>query len=390
MPFPRRETAIVGVYVTEQGKLPHRTGMSLQLEAVKGALDDAGLTAEDVDGIITNVNQINPMGMVPHMTWGEQFNNRPLSLMDIGQTSGGLAKAAAAIHAGLCNVVVYVWGQSGFRIGPGGTPATSTAPRTQEWSHTIWGAYMTAWYAIWAQRYMHEFGATSEELAEASVVMRYHATLNPDSIMGSRGPISTADVVQSRMIASPLHLLDCAIDNDGGYAVVITSAERAKSLKRKPVYVLGGAESTYIDPYINIDVPWFPEDGKSVRKATDMAFAMAGVSRDDIDVAGLYDCFSITVLRDLEEMGFCKIGEAADYIKGGRIQLGGALPVNPHGGLLSCSHNGSPHGMHTIEVVKQLRGECGKRQVNNAKIGVSLAQGSAVHGHASTLIMATE
>ena len=117
---------------------------------------------------------------------------------------------------------------------------------------------------------------------------------------------------------------------------------------------------------------------------------MAGVSRDDIDVAGLYDCFTITTIRDLEEMGFCKLGEGADYVQGGTIRLGGRLPTNTHGGLLSCSHNGSPHGMHTIEVVKQLRGECEGRQVENAKIGISLAQGTAVHGVASTLIMATE
>ncbi len=390
MAFPTRKTAIVGIYLTEQGKLPHRTGASLQLEAVKGALDDAGLKPEDVDGLVTQANAINPMGVNPHMSWAELFNNRPLGLLETGQASGGLAKAATAISAGMCEVVVYVWGQAGFRIGPGGTRATEGAPRTAEWSHTIWGAYMTAWYAIWAQRYMHEFGATSLQLAQVAVDARYHATLNPDSMMGHRGPITVEDVMNSRMIASPLHLLDCSQDNDGGYALVITSAERAKSLKKKPVYVLGGAESTYIDTYINIDKHWFPKEGKAVKRTADRAFEMAGVSRDDIDVAGLYDCFTITTIRDLEEMGFCKLGEGADYVQGGTIRLGGRLPTNTHGGLLSCSHNGSPHGMHTIEVVKQLRGECDGRQVENAKIGISLAQGTAVHGVASTLIMATE
>ena len=117
---------------------------------------------------------------------------------------------------------------------------------------------------------------------------------------------------------------------------------------------------------------------------------MAGVTRDDIDVAGLYDCFTITTIRDLEELGFCGVGEGADYIQGGTLRLGGKMPVNTHGGLLSCSHNGIPGGMHTIEVVKQLRGECGERQVKDAKIGLSLAQGEAVHGQTGTLIMATD
>ena len=390
MAFPTRKTAIVGVHVTEQGKLPHRTGASLQLESVKGALEDAGLTAEDVDGMVTQGNSINPMGMAPHMLWAEQFNNRPLGLMEMGQGSGGLAKAATAIDSGMCEVVVYVWGQAGFRIGPGGTPKPDKAPKVPEWAHTVWGAYMTPWYALWAQRYMHEFGATSEQLAEVAVAARGHAVLNPDSIMGKRGPIDVEDVVTSRMIASPLHLLECAQDNDGGYAMVITSAERAKSLKKEPVYILGGAEATYIDPYVNIDKPWFPAQGKAVKRTADRAFGMAGVSRDDMDVAGLYDCFTITVLRDLEEMGFCKLGEGADYVQGGTIRLGGKLPTNTHGGLLSCSHNGSPHGMHTIEVVRQLRGECGGRQVAGAHLGVSLAQGQAVHGTASTLVMASD
>src|SRR5690349_9771753 len=128
--------------------------------------------------------------------------------------------------------------------------------------------------------------------------------------------------------------------------------------------------------------------GHSVRRSGDVAFAQAGVSRDDIDVAGLYDCFTVTMLRDLEEMGFCKLGEGADYFAEGHTRLGGSMPANTDGGLLSNSHNTNPSGMHTVEVVRQLRGECGLRQVSGARIGVSLAQGYAVHGMAGTLIMA--
>ncbi len=247
---------------------------------------------------------------------------------------------------------------------------------------------MTPWYAMWAQRYMHDFGVTSADLAQVAVTHRYHATLNPDSIMGSRGEITVDDVLGSRVVASPLHLLDCAIDNDGGYAIVIASEAVARSCRKTPVWVLGGAESAYTDIYSSISDPWFPEEGKAVRRTADLAFAQAGVTRDDIDVAGLYDCFTVTMLRDLEEMGFCKLGEGAGYFAEGHTRLGGSMPANTDGGLLSNSHNTNPSGMHTVEVVRQLRGECGARQVPEAKIGISLAQGYAVHGMAGTLIMA--
>ena len=182
---------------------------------------------------------------------------------------------------------------------------------------------MTPWYAMWAQRYMHEFGVTGEDLAEVAVTHRYHATLKPDSVMGSRGPLTVEDVVGSRMVASPLHLFDCAVDTDGGYAMVVASAEVARGTQGKPVWVIGGAEATHTDGYTTIDAPWFPEQGHSVRRSGDIAFAQAGVTRDDIDVAGPYDCFTITMLRDLEELGFCKLGEGAAYFKEGHTRLGG-------------------------------------------------------------------
>jgi acetyl-CoA acetyltransferase len=252
------------------------------------------------------------------------------------------------------------------------------------------GAYMTPWYAMWAQRYMHEFGVTSEDLAEVAVTHRYHATLKPDSVMGSRGPLTVEDVVGSRMISTPLHLFDCAVDTDGGYAIVVASAEVARGTRGKPVWVIGGAEATHTDSYTTFDAPWFPAQGHSVRRSGDIAFAQAGVTRDDIDVAGLYDCFTITVLRDLEELGFCKLGEGAAYFKEGHTRLGGSMPANTDGGLLSNTHCGLPHGLFTVEVARQLRGECGERQVSGAKIGLSLAQGASVHGYAGTLIMAVD
>jgi acetyl-CoA acetyltransferase len=324
------------------------------------------------------------------MFWAEQLGGRPLTFMSTGHAPGGLAKAAAAIEAGLCNVVVSFFGKAGWKVGPAGMVTPTSAVRVPEWSFEMFGAYMTPLYALWAKRYMHEFGVSSEDLAQVAVVQREHATRNPVSLMGERGLLTVDEVMTSRMIADPLHLFDCALDNDGGWAIVLASAPIARDCRRKPIWVLGGGEAVYTDYYASLTRPWFPEEGHAVRKATDIAFAMSGIDRTDIDVAGLYDCFTVTFLRDLEEMGFCKIGEAGDFVREGHTRLGGSMPCNTDGGLLSNTHCGIPSGLHTIEVVRQLRGEAGERQVEDAQIGIALAQGRAVHGEAGVLILASD
>jgi len=390
MAFPQRQAAIVGVYTTRQGRKLSQSSFELEMEAIKGAIADAGLQMSDIDGVIP-LNASPHVGRVSaHQFWAEQLGERPLTLLEIGLTSGALAKAAVAIAAGMASVVVLFWGKSGWELGPGGTPVPDRAPRADAWDFQIFGGGYAHMYAVWAQRYMYEFGVTSEQLAQVAVTHRHHATLNPDSVMGDRGELTVDDVVGSRMVASPLHLLDCALDTDGGYAIVVASRAVAEGTRKKPVWVLGGAEAAYTDFYMTIDDPWFKEQGQAVRKTGDLAFAMAGVARDDIDTAGLYDCFTVTMLRDLEELGFCKLGEGADYFAEGHTRLGGRMPCNTDGGLLSNSHCGHPSGLHTIEVVRQLRGEAGERQVPDAKIGLSLAQGSSVHGQAGTLIMAVD
>jgi acetyl-CoA acetyltransferase len=260
------------------------------------------------------------------------------------------------------------------------------------WSETIHGASRASWYAAWARRYMHEFGVTGEQLAQVAVDARHHATLNPQSVMGHRGEITVDDVMNSRMIASPLHLLDCALDSDGGYAIVLTTTERARDLRKKPVYILGAGEGIYIDYYLNLPCPLFPPEGGAVRVAGDTAFGLAGIGRDEIDVAGLYDCFTITLLRDLEELRFCELGDAAAYVKDGNTRLGGSMPTNTDGGCLSNSHNGHPGGMHVVEVTRQLRGGevTPERQVPDAKLGVALSQGMSVMGGAGVLVLGVD
>jgi len=385
MSFPSRKAAIVGVYTSEQARALQRTVWSLELECIKGALADAGLSHEDVDGLIPMSFQAP---VTVHMQWAEQLGGRPISFLSIGSGAGSAAKAALAVASGMASVVVVFFANAGFRLGPQGSSGQPGAPRVADMNHMIHGTYMSPWYAMWTRRYLHQYKARPEHLAEYSVIARHHATLNPASVMGGRGEITVDDVLGSRMIADPLHLLECPLDNDGGYAFVVASEAVARDCRKKPIWILGGAEAIYTDFYQTITPDWIGNERQAVRTSADQAFGMAGVSRDDIDVAGLYDCYPITVARDLEEMGFCAVGEGADYIHEGHLRLGGKMPANTDGGLLSNSHNGNPSGMQVIEVARQLRGECGERQVPGAKIGCALSQGFAVHGLGATLIMA--
>lgn len=383
MSFPQRKAAIVGVYNTRQARMIEGTSWNLALEAIQGALDDAGLKHSDIDGLSSMMYDAS---LIAQQMWVEQLGGRPMTYTSHGLAGALVTKAAAAIAAGLTNVVCIYFGNAGVRAGPSKQraategPAVRKAPRVPDWDFNVHGAYMSAWYALWTRRYMDQFNAPYENLAEYPVIARYHATLNPASIMGERGEITVQDVIDSPMISSPLHRLDCSLDNDGGYAILIASAEIAKNCRKAPVWVLGGGEGIHTDFYMSFTNDWIDENGQSARKASEIAFGNSGISRDEIDVTGMYDCFPVTMARNIEEMGFCKLGEGHEYIKEGHLKLGGKLPTNTDGGLLSHSHCGSPSGLHVVEVVKQLRGECDARQVKDAKIGAVLSQGFAVHG----------
>ena len=391
MSFPQRKAAIVGVYNTKQARMLEGTPWTLALEAIQGALDDAGLKHSDIDGLSSMMYDAS---LTAQQMWVEQLGGRPMTYTSHGIAGALVTKAAAAIAAGLTNVVCIYFGNAGMRAGPSKqraaqeqAPVVRKAPRVPDWDFNIHGAYMSAWYALWTRRYMDQFNAPYENLAEYPVIARYHATLNPASIMGERGEITVQDVIDSPMISSPLHRLDCSLDNDGGYAIIVTSAEVAKNCRKDPVWVLGGGEGIYTDFYMSFTNDWINDNGQSVRKASEIAFGNSGISRDEIDVAAMYDCFPVTMARNIEEMGFCKLGEGHEYIKEGHLKLGGKLPTNTDGGLLSHSHCGNPSGMHVVEVVKQLRGECDARQVKDAKIGAVLSQGYAVHGVAGVAIL---
>ena len=297
------------------------------------------------------------------------------------------AHAAAAIHAGLCDVCLVVYGStaasSRFAIGTGGGGGGGGDPCDQY--EIPFGPTTVGSYAMIAQRHMHDYGTTSEQLAEIAVTMRLHASMNPAAKY--REPITVEDVLASRIISSPLHLLDCCIISDGGGALVITSAERARDLKKKPVYILGTGETVRHAARGHRD---FLEIAAA--QSGRLAFERAGVAHKDIDMAMIYDSFTITVLATLENLGFCKRGEGGQFVSGGRLRFDGEFPINTDGGGLSSNHPGMRGIFLVIEATKQLRGECGPRQVKDCKIALAHGTGGTLGTRHSgaTLILSNQ
>ncbi len=354
-------TAVVGAYEHPTRFAPDKTAFQLHAESARGALEDAGLGVQDVDGFFTS--GVGPIGI---LSLAGHLNLRP-SYVD-SQAIGGSSfvshclHAAAAIAAGLCRVALVTYGSTAaserFAIGTGAGGFVLEPPDNFE---APFGPTIVGSYALVAQRHMHEYGTTSEQLAEIAVTMRRHASLNPQAKY--RDPITVEDVLASRVISSPLHLLDCCVISDGGGALVLTSLERARDLKKPPVVVLGAAEAlrhAEIGTRDLLDI--------AARQSGPLALARAGVTHADIDLAMIYDSYTITVLATLEALGFCAPGEGGAFCAGGRIGLGGALPVNPDGGGLSSNHPGMRGIFLVIEATRQLRGECGPRQVKDAKL----------------------
>ncbi len=366
------QIAIAGVYEHPTRWAPEKSDAQIMAESARGALEDCGLTLADVDGLFAAGMGMGPMGLV---TLAEYLDIKPRYLEDtnIGGSSfvAHVNHAAAALHAGFCDVALILYGSTaasnamaiGTGLGGGRDPVASFV--------SPYGMTTVGSYALVAQRHMHEYGTTSEQLAEIAVTMRQHASLNPHAKM--QKPISVEDVLESRMISSPLHLLDCCIISDGGGAVVVTRADRARDLAKAPVLLRGCGEAVC---HQEIGAPDLLTIAAS--QSSENAFRMADVRHDDIDFCTIYDSFTITVLATLENLGFCKRGEGGAFVEGGRLRLGGALPVNPDGGGLSSNHPGMRGIFLVIEAVQQLRGECGERQVRDAAVGL-------VHGTGGTL-----
>ena len=352
--------AIVGIGATEFSKHSGRSELQLACEAIVAALADAGIDPSEVDGLSTYTAETNGEVLVARNTGiGElKFFSR------IGYGGGAacatVQQAAMAVATGIADVVVCYRAfneRSGVRYGLGqhDRPMDSTADRAAYAWLTPQGLSTPAqWVAMFARRYMHRYGATSEDFGRVAVVARKHAAVNPAAWFHGR-PITLDDHQQSRWIAEPLHLLDCCQETDGGQALVVVSAERAKDLRSTPAIIKAAAQGSGKDQhmmasYYRPDITGIPEMGLVGRQL----YGQSGLAPDDISAAILYDHFTPLVLPQLEELGFCDPGDAKDFIRDGNLEIGGRLPSNTHGGQIGEAY---PHGVNGIaEAVRLIRG----------------------------------
>ncbi len=381
----RDQVAIAGIGCTEYSKDSGVSTLTLASRAIMAALEDAGLDADAVDGVATFRvgDSVLPavltqaLGVRDPRWYLDQFGGGSVSHAIVGQ-------AALAIHAGIADTVVCyraLNARSEFRMGGTGRPLVD-AVETQY--QAPYGYFVPPQqFAMAARAHMEKYGTTQEQLGRVAVQQRANAVLNERAMM--REPISLDDYAASRWVVEPFRLFDCCLETDGAVALVLTSAERARDLKKPPVLISGAAWGGGQTLYSNQQ----PDTTRSA--AADVAprlFEMAGVGPGDIDVAQLYDCFTYSVLVQLEDYGFCAKGESGAFVASGATARDGTLPVNTHGGFLS---EGYVHGLnHVYECVSQLRGEAGARQVEGARVGLSTAQPGYIAGNASALVLRSD
>lgn len=367
-----RSIAIAGVAESDLGKVPGKTALELQAQAAGRALRDAGIALNEVDGVFAHTDD-----RFSSLQLSEYLGLRPryVDSTNVGGMSNILhvRHAMAAIAAGMCSVALVTYGSTqlsdGTRKSGAGAVDNPATPRGQ-FVAPYGQLSPIGYYAMVAQLHRHRHGTTPQDLAEVAVAARRWAQLNPQAYR--REPTSLEEVMASPVIASPLRQRDCCLVTDGGGALVITSAARARDLPGKPVYVMGVAESHahHYTPFDTAD--WLDTN---VAGTAEAALRMADVARDDIDVVQIYDHFTIGVLQSLEELGFCGRGEAGDFVAGGALAPGGRFPINTSGGGLSYGHPGMFGMFLVIEAVRQLRGECGERQLPKAELALCHAPG---------------
>jgi acetyl-CoA acetyltransferase len=366
----RDKYAIAGIGYTHYSNNSGTTVLNLALEACRNALADAGMDVSEVDGVVSyHFNDSVPSIAVatglglPEARYAIEFSSGGNAANLIVQT------AAAAIEAGLAkNVLCFraMNGRSGFRLGGG--RELSSRGITQYTAPFGWITYPQA-MAMWCRRHMIKYGTTSKQLGRIAVEFRANAARNERAIM--RQPMTLADHQASRIIVDPFHLFDICLESDGACAVLVTSAARAKDLRRKPIYIMGAAYGGGPNQGDDLfDAIRWPDHTQNFTSyiAKDL-WGSAGVGPADVDVAEIYDCFTYTVIMGLEGLGFCPHGEGGRFVESGGIAFEGTLPVNTHGGLLSEAYI---HGFnHVVEAVEQLRGMAGPRQVPGAEIAVT-------------------
>jgi acetyl-CoA acetyltransferase len=379
----RGRTAIIGAADTRVGAVPELSATQLCVDAACRALADASIGKDQVDGLLTCNSMAEPYMYHAEMI-AEYLQICPRYCLSVGAGGGTsfalVHHAASAIAAGLCHTVLIAMADS-LRSGLSKEQAyalMSSAGHPQ--FERPFGPSVPAFYALIARAHMTRYGTTPEQLAAVAVSAREHAARNPAA--QKRSPITIADVLASRMVADPLHVLDCSLVSDGGAAIIVTSAERARDGARPPVYLLGAGEGhhhEHISQARDLTTSAAAESGQR-------AYAMAGLGPGEVDVAELYDCFTPVVLIELEDLGFCRKGEAGAFVLDGGLRAGGTLPTNTHGGLLAHCHPGNPGSMFSLtEAVRQLRGES-TSQVAGAEVALAHAQGGIMSSHATLIL----
>ncbi|HXW32835.1 MAG TPA: acetyl-CoA acetyltransferase [Acidimicrobiales bacterium] len=386
-PVPEgRRAVIAGVATSDYPNLPGMSEHAVHAQAAQRALDDAGLGWAEVDGLAS-------VGFFPMYAVGmaEYLGLQP-TYFDETHAGGAsfevlVEHAAHAVEAGVAEVVLVTYGsiqlsQMGRRLGTGGGRG-GMAPGPAIYD-ALWGNTLVGSYALAARRHMHQYGTTAEQLASVAVTMREHAAHNP--MAQYRDRITVDDVLSSRLVADPLHKLDCCVISDGGGACVVTTAARAADLAKAPVYVLGAAHATthHMNLSADADLTVSP-----AAQSGPLAFARAGIGPEEVDVAQLYDSFTITVVLTVEDLGFCAKGEGGAFVADGGLGLGGRLPTNTDGGGLSACHPGMRGMFLIVEAVRQLRGEAGATQVPDARIAVAHGTGGMLSTGA-TLVLSSE
>lgn len=360
--------------------------MTLLVRAAHAAVADAGLTMQDIDGLATcSVNaSMWTMPVIEHLGINPTYVDGTM----IGGSSfiAHLLPAMRALEAGQCKAVLVCYG-SAQRSATFGRKESVAARRfldPQPYEHPYEPVLPVSAYALAAARHMHEFGTTREQLAEVAVAARAWAQQNPEAFM--RDPLTIEDVLAARPIASPLTVRDCCLVTDGGGALVLTRADRARDLPNPPVYVLGNATAIW-----NRQISCMPDlTTTAAAQSGAQAFAMAGLRAADMDMAQLYDAFTINTLLFLEDLGFCAKGEGGAFVQGGGIAPGGRLAVNTNGGGLSCVHPGMYGIFALIEAVRQLRGEAGARQLGKHRTAVVHGNGGTLSSQSTAVLGTTE
>lgn len=382
----RNKAVIIGVGESDIGRLPHMTGLGLNAQAARRAIADAGVRPRDIDGLLTAYSFTEPYFMLGSVL-AEYLGIRPSYCASI--VVGGasptvmLHHAAQAVSSGAAQVVLVCAGENRATGMTRDDAVSALAAVGHPYFEAPYGIGIPTLYAMVANAYMKKYGTRREEMAAVAVNTRAHALLHPNAQM--KTPLSVDDVLASKSISDPLHIYDCCLISDAGGAFVVTTPERAKDFAGTPVHLAGIGEAHTHEHLIC--APSLTEFGAEQSSRT--AYGMAGLGPSDMDVAMLYDCFSIVPIIEIEELGLVERGGGGAFFAEGRAAIGGELPVNTHGGMLSHAHAGAVGGlMAIIEATRQLRGEAGERQVREATAAIVHGEGGILSSHCTAILTA--